>query len=29
LVDADGLAVLPHDAGPLAEGAAVDVLLLK
>jgi len=29
LVDADGLAVLPHDAGPLAEGAAIDVLLLK
>jgi len=29
LVDADGLAVLPHDAGPLAAGAAVDVLLLK
>lgn len=29
LVDADGLVVLPHDAGPLAAGTAVDVIVLR
>jgi len=29
LVDADGLVVLPHDAGPLAAGSAVDVIVLR
>lgn len=29
LVDADGLVVLPHDAGPLAAGTPVDVIVLR
>jgi molybdopterin molybdotransferase len=29
LVDADGLVVLPHDAGPLEAGTAVDVIVLR
>lgn len=29
LVDADGLVVLPHEAGPLPAGTAVDVILLR
>lgn len=29
LVDADGLVVLPHDAGPLAAGTHVDVIVLR
>lgn len=29
LVDADGLVVLPHDAGPLPAGTAVDVIVLR
>lgn len=29
LVDADGLVVLPHDAGPMEAGTAVDVIVLR
>ena len=29
LVDADGLVVLPHEAGPLTAGTAVDVIVLR
>lgn len=29
LVDADGLVVLPHDAGPLSAGTPVDVIVLR
>jgi molybdopterin molybdotransferase len=29
LVDADGLVVLPHEAGPLAAGSPVDVIVLR
>jgi molybdopterin molybdotransferase len=29
LVDADGLVILPHDAGPLAAGTPVDVIVLR